>query len=101
MMTVVLVQCPAQCVCACMFVYVATVSLYTAALPQAQEGCEEPSPWLLVGRLSPVTTTAFVPLFEGTLMFEFTFQRQNRICQESHVITRNVSAWEAEAGGLP
>lgn len=62
MVTVVLVQCPAQCVH--MFVYVATVSLYTAALPQAQ-GCEEPSPWLLVGRLTPVTTTAFVLLFEG------------------------------------
>lgn len=54
----------------------ATVGLYTAALsPQAQEGCKELSPWLLVDRLTPVTTNVFVPLFEGSLMFEFTFQR--------------------------
>lgn len=66
----VLVQCPTQCVCVCVctFVYVTMVSLYIAALPQAQEGCEELSPWLLVGRLTQVTTNAFVALFEGRLL---------------------------------
>lgn len=55
-------------VCVHTFVYVATVSLYIVALPQAQEGCEELSLWLLVGRLTTVTTTVFVPLFDGRLL---------------------------------
>jgi hypothetical protein len=78
MVMVVLVQFPAQCVCTRLYTW--PWSACTPLPPQAQEGCEELSPWLLVGRLPPVTTTAFVPLLEGraqgcSLMFEFTFQR--------------------------
>lgn len=64
----VLVQCPAQCVCAHVCIHGHGQLVYSGLTTQAQEGCEELSPWLLVGRLTPVVTTSFMPLFEGRLL---------------------------------